>query len=473
MEDRVFMGKIKLFLLAGLISLSCIGCGNAGDLDGGNSIAPSATSVNKLVENDVKDNNDETKVPDNEDEKATKESDVKLTDEPTKGSEEKTTKEPTKEPTLSSEEKETKSPTKSPTKEPTKKPTKSPESDKDDFKKPQVDVEVRVNKILNSMSLEEKVGQMFIARCPETNAVAMVEEYMPGGYILFARDFDGKNQKEVIENISNYQDASNLTMFIGVDEEGGTVNRVSRYTQYRNKPFMSSQELFESGGMAVIKKDTVEKCNLLKELGINLNFAPVCDVSVDKNDFIYKRSFGKDASQTSKYVTNVVKVMTEQSMGAVLKHFPGYGNNVDTHTGIAIDERDYESFKESDFKPFIAGIDAGAGMVLVSHNIVKAMDTDYPASLSEKVHEILREDLGFDGVIITDDLCMEAVKAYAGDEEVAVTAVLAGNDMLCSTDFQVQIPAVIKAVKDGRILEERINESVRRILRMKVELGLL
>ncbi len=211
----------------------------------------------------------------------------------------------------------------------------------------------------------------------------------------------------------------------------------------------------------------------MQSLGINLNFAPVCDVSQDSQDFIYARSFGQDAKQTAVYVQTAVQVMNEEHMGSVLKHFPGYGNNSDTHTGIAYDDRPYETFVNSDFQPFQAGIDAGADMILVAHNVVSSMDDQVPASISLQVHNILRKELGFDGVIITDDLVMEGVRQFAGDAEIAVRAVQAGNDMLCCTDFEVQVPAVIQAVENGEITEERLNESVLRILKMKIKLGII
>jgi len=127
----------------------------------------------------------------------------------------------------------------------------------------------------------------------------------------------------------------------------------------------------------------------------------------------------------------------------------------------------------SDFLPFEAGIDAGADVVMVAHNIVYCMDDIYPASLSLKVHKILREELGFEGVIITDELSMDGVKDFAEDERIAVFAVQAGNDLLCCTEFETQIQAVIKAVENGEITEERINESVFRIILLKLKRGII
>lgn len=330
----------------------------------------------------------------------------------------------------------------------------------------------KITKMLDSMSVEEKVGQMFMVRVPKENADKRVSEYHLGGYIMFGRDFDNKTKEEVINNIASWQEASDIPMLIGVDEEGGTVNRISTNTEFRSEPFKSSQELYAEGGFDLIYEDTITKANFLKELGINVNFAPVVDVSTNPDDYIYKRSFGKNANLTSEYAEVVVRAMKESNIASVLKHFPGYGNNTDTHTGIAIDNRTLETFKENDFLPFEAGIKAGANIVLVSHNIVTNMDSNNPASLSTRVHEILRNDLGFAEVIITDDLYMDAIsKNY--DSSVAVLAILAGNDLICTTDFESQIPEVIAAVEDGTISIDRINESVRRILELKLELNLI
>ena len=333
--------------------------------------------------------------------------------------------------------------------------------------------EERARAILDGMTLEEKVGQLFVARCPDAAAAELAAEYHLGGYILFGRDFRDRTAEEVAAAIQSYQDAAEIPLFIGVDEEGGTVVRVSANPALRESPFRSPQELYAEGGYDRIRADAEEKCALLRSLGVNVNFAPVCDVSTDPEDFMYQRSFGQDAQATAQYAETVVSAMEEAGMGSVLKHFPGYGDNADTHTGIAYDDRPLERFEASDLLPFEAGVAAGADMVLVSHNIVSCMDPDYPASLSPEVHRVLREELGFDGVVITDDLVMDGIRHFTGDEEAAVLAVQAGNDLLCCTDFETQIPAVLDAVQNGTISEARIDQSVRRVLELKMELGLL
>lgn len=328
-------------------------------------------------------------------------------------------------------------------------------------------------KILEKMSLDEKIGQIFIARCPDKDAAALAKKYNLGGYILFGRDFKGKTKDAVVKNIQECQNASKIAMFIAVDEEGGTVNRVSTNKNFRKYPFASPQYLYKHGGMERIKSDAKEKSELLKSIGINLNFAPVADISTNKNDFIYKRSFAKSPQKTAEYVKSVVRVMNEAKIGSVLKHFPGYGNNKDTHTDLVHDKRPMEKFKSEDFLPFKAGIDAKVTMVLVSHNIVEAMDKNAPASISPAVHKILRDELHFDGVIITDDLAMQGVKKFVGEKNAAVLALKAGADMLCSTDFINDIAAVKAAVANGEIKEAEIDEHVLRVLRAKINLGII
>lgn len=327
--------------------------------------------------------------------------------------------------------------------------------------------------LIKTLSLEEKIAQMFIVRCPQTGAADTIAQNQFGGYVLFARDFKNKTKAQATADIKSYQKAAKVPLLIAVDEEGGTVNRVSLYKAFRDTPFLSPQELFAAGGLPLIKEDTREKCTLLRSLGINLNLAPVCDVSTNPEDYIYRRTFGQGAAQTAEYIKTVVSAMHENKMGAALKHFPGYGSNSDTHTGIAVDSRPLAQFRQSDFLPFQSGIDAGAGVVLVSHNIVTAIEPNRPASLSSAAHRLLREELGFQGLIMTDDLSMGAIRDYTGGEEAAVMAVLAGNDLLCCTDYKTQYAAVLKAVRDGRISEARINESALRVLRYKFSAGLI
>lgn len=328
----------------------------------------------------------------------------------------------------------------------------------------------RVEEILSTMTLEEKVGQMFLARMPDS-AAYYAETYQLGGYVLFDVDFSGYSKESVIERIDSCQAVSKIPMIMSVDEEGGTVTRVSDY--FRDSRFMSPRDVYAEGGWSGVVSDTIEKCQLLKELHLNMNLAPVCDLADDYGDFMYDRSFSGDAQEAANFIGWTISTMNEQGVGSSLKHFPGYGNNVDTHTGMAIDYREAQEYYDYDLVPFIEGIEMGASSVMVSHNIVTCFDDYYPASLSPEIHRILREELGFEGVVITDDLVMGAIQDFCGEVNSAVYAVEAGNDMLISTNFESQFSSIMDAIDEGRITEERINESVRRILTMKINMGLL
>ena len=326
--------------------------------------------------------------------------------------------------------------------------------------------------MLESMTIEEKVGQLFLARCPETDAIGDIQKYHLGGYILFGRDFDGQTPDSRRQTIAGYQSAADIPLLIAVDEEGGTVCRVSNRKAFRSTRFPSPRDLFDQGGMDAALDAEAEKSNLLAGLGINVNMAPVCDITTDPNAFMYKRSLGQTPEITGNFIAETVHTMEDTGIGSVLKHFPGYGNNVDTHVGIAIDNRSLEELENCDLIPFKAGIDAGCDAILVSHTFVNALDDVYPASLSPAVHGYIRENMGFDGVIVTDDLGMQAITDQYGAGEAAVLAVLAGNDLLCSTEYAIQYTAVLAAAQDGRISSEALDQAVLRILRWKSHLGL-
>jgi len=327
--------------------------------------------------------------------------------------------------------------------------------------------------LLASMSLEEQVGQLFLARYPDSGALDAAKTYHLGGYLLFARDLSGLDKAQVQAMTTALQEASEIPMLLAVDEEGGTVCRVSSNPNLRATRFASPQKLLAAGGLDALRADQQEKTALLASLGLNLNLAPVCDLSQDPQDFIFDRSMGLDAQGTAEAVSVLVEAAEGSGVGAVLKHFPGYGNNADTHTGVAYDPRSYETFQTADFLPFQAGMAAGSVGVLVSHNVVQCMDPDHPASLSAEVHRILRQELGFQGVVMTDDLAMAAIGSWYSPEEAAVQAVLVGNDLLISSSLDTQYQAVLDAARSGRIPQERLEEACLRVLRWKQQLGLL
>lgn len=327
--------------------------------------------------------------------------------------------------------------------------------------------------LMQEMTLRERAAQLIMVSAADQYSAQYAAEQGAGGLCLFAGPFEWKSADDVRAMTAGFQEAAKCPMLISVDEEGGTVNRVSLNPQLRQTPFESPRALYEQGGMNLIKSDAREKATFLLNLGVNVNLAPVCDVPVTEYDFIYPRAFSIDASETSDFVTEVVSVSKEKGLGCVLKHFPGYGGTSDTHFAVAYDDRERTDFTTNDFLPFEAGIDAGAGAVMVSHNIVACMDANNPASLSKKVHTILREELQFGGVILTDDLGMAAALVATGYDDPVVPALRAGNDMVIYSNFDAAMEAILEAVENQKITITQINQSVLRILAWKRSIGLL
>lgn len=330
-----------------------------------------------------------------------------------------------------------------------------------------------VLELLSGMSIPEKVGQLFLARCPGEAALADIKAYHLGGYILFAEDLLDQTPESLTQKLQSYQEHASIPMLIAVDEEGGTVCRISAFRAFRDSEYPSPRSLYQEGGLDRVLDIEAEKAFFLHTLGINVNMAPVCDITTDPGAFMYRRSLGQDPETVGKFAIGAMELMGAFQVGAVLKHFPGYGNNADTHTGIAVDDRSLDELEERDLIPFSMGIDAGCGAILVSHTIVNAMDATLPATLSPAVHSYIRSIMGFQGVIVTDDLYMDAIRETYGPGEAAVLAVLAGNDLLCSTEYTIQYQAVLEAVESGRISVNQLDTAAERVLRWKQQLGLI
>lgn len=329
---------------------------------------------------------------------------------------------------------------------------------------------------VSHMSLKDKIAQLyFVPSDGNLNDVSnAITQYHIGGIILFKNDFQNQTIQQFKDKLTGWQKESQIPLFIGTDQEGGTVSRLSDNPQLtNNRQFPAPQELNSNLSNEVNEARNV--ANILHNLGINWNFAPVADVSNDPQSFIYPRTFGKGYRQTAAYITQVIPAIQNQKVAATLKHFPGYGTASDTHTGLASSNKPLSKFQTQDFLPFIAGIKSHVDAILVSHIIVNQIDRQYPASLSIQMHKILRNQLDFKGIIITDDLGMGAIIQFAQNNHVNadVLAIQAGNDMLISKNYVNGIPAIEQAVKNHQVSEKQINQSVIRILRLKKKLGLI
>ena len=319
-------------------------------------------------------------------------------------------------------------------------------------------------KKVSEMTTEEKVGQMLLARCIDDFGSLTLKH--AAGIVMFAVDFKGLTKEQIQNKIEQFQKSSKYPLMMCVDEEGGTVVRVSSNTNIRKSKFLSPREYYAEGGIDKLVETEAEKAAMLKELGLNMNLAPVADIALNSADFMYKRSLGLPAKDAIPCIKAMVNTAHEGGMSTCLKHFPGYGNNADTHTGIALDERPYATFETSDFLPFIAGIEVGTDAILVSHNIMKCIDDKQPASISPEVHKVLRETLGYKGLIMTDDMSMGAMSEYGLPY---IKAVLAGNDLIIVTDFQMAYSEIMAGITSKLISMDLVDAAVERVLAWKIK----
>ena len=323
-----------------------------------------------------------------------------------------------------------------------------------------------------SMSTRELLTQMFIATYDGSWATAgYAAEYDFGGYITFAEDYENDTPQSFREGIDRVTASSKIPPLYAVDEEGGTVTRASKYAGYRRYPFLSPREVYESGGLELIRSDAAEKAELLKTLGLNYNLAPVADISVNTWDYMYNRSPGQDAETTASIVETIVSVFNARGVASAVKHFPGYGAVSDTHTAMAWDGRTAEELESFDLIPFRRAMEAGVPSVMVSH-IITALDPERPASVSAKVVDYIRSNMGYDGVLITDDMRMNGILDFCTTGNGSLEAIAAGYDLICCTNWPEQFPVVWAAVENGTLTRERLEISAARILRMKQDLGI-
>lgn len=343
---------------------------------------------------------------------------------------------------------------------------------------PQERLDEIVDEVISVMPLEDKVAGLFIVT-PEaitkvTTAVRAGEgtqkalaQYAVGGLVYFAKNIQSKEQlTEMLANTKNY---SKYPVFLAVDEEGGKVARVANAGI--GTKFDNAQKIGATNDTEAARQAGISIGATLAEIGFNLDFAPVADVANVSGSVMTERSYGSDAATVAGFVTAMMGGLEEQKVTACLKHFPGIGSTTaDTHKGLAFTDRTAEQFRAEELTVFQAGIDAGANMIMVGHMSAPALTgNDDPCIFSQElITGILREELGFDGVVITDALNMKAISEYYGAEEAAIMALKAGCDMLLMPeDFEKAYNGVLQAVADGVISEERINDSLRRIYRIK------
>ncbi len=332
---------------------------------------------------------------------------------------------------------------------------------------------------ISQMTLEEKVAGLFIVTPESITGVSAavqagegtkeaLEKYPVGGIIYFKQNIQSEGQiKEMLANTASY---SLTPLFLAVDEEGGSVSRAAEALKLENVGDMSSIGATGDANQAYTAMQSVG--TYLSGYGFNLDFAPVADVATNPEyEDIVKRSFGSDAALVSDMVVAAANGLKDSKVTACLKHFPGIGSSGgDTHNGLVVVEKSLEELQQTDLLPFIAGIEAGVPMIMVGHiSLPQVVGDNTPASMSSAViADLLRGQLGFNGVVITDAMNMKAITEYYGADEAAIMALRAGADMiLMPEDFELAYKGVVSAVQDGTISEERINDSLTRVYRIK------
>lgn len=339
-------------------------------------------------------------------------------------------------------------------------------------------LEEKIDALLADMSLTDKVAGLFIVTPEAITGVntatkagegtkEALEEYAVGGIVYFKKNIESKEQlTEMIQNTKVY---SRYPLFIAVDEEGGSVSRVASAGLAEKQS--SAAEIGAAGDINVAYETGLTIGGYLSALGFNLNFAPVADINNVSNSTMKDRAYGADAATAAPFVTSMMQGLQQQGVTACLKHFPGIGSTTaDTHDGMASIERTAEELRAEELAVFQAGIDAGAQMIMVGHADAEALSGDKtPASMSRViVTDVLRTELGYEGIVITDAMNMSAISDYYSSEQAAVMALKAGCDMILMPENFIQAYAgVLNAVTDGTISEERINDSLRRIYRVK------
>ena len=346
--------------------------------------------------------------------------------------------------------------------------------------------DMKIDRVLEAMTLEEKVNQLFMITPEALTGVGTViqagdgtrealAEHPVGGLIYFAQNLKDPDQtRTMLENTQEYASArSGFPIFLSVDEEGGQVARVGSNPAF-GVPEIGNMSEVGAGGDTQEAYETGSTIGAyLKDLGFNMDAAPDADVLTNPaNEVVKYRSFGSDPELVSRMAAAELKGLNDQGIIGMYKHFPGHGGTTaDSHEGYVYVEENLEELKSGALVPFQDGADNGLRVIMVSHIACPEVTGDNtPATLSRQlVTDLLREDMGFDGLVITDALNMGAITEQYSSGEAAVAALNAGVDMLLMpADFQAAYDGVMAALENGELTEERIDESVRRILEIKL-----
>lgn len=341
--------------------------------------------------------------------------------------------------------------------------------------------------LLESMTAEEKVAQLFFVRPEAITGVSAAtaageatkkafEEHPVGGIVYFAQNIQNPTQvTSMLANTQEYADeTSGFPVFLGVDEEGGQVARIAGNANFDVTRYDSMRAVGESGNTANARTAGTAIGSYLKELGFNMDFAPVTDVLTNpSNVVIGDRSFGEDAEMVGEMAGAEVEGLQSAGVSSCIKHFPGHGGTSgDTHEGVVVLDKTMEMLEKQELLAFQKAMESEPDFMMVAHiSLPKVLGDDTPCSLSKDIITgLIREKYKYDGIIITDALDMNAISDVYDSAQAALKAFQAGADMLLMPqDFQSAYDGTLSAVKSGEISQERLDESVGRILRVKTK----
>ena len=337
-------------------------------------------------------------------------------------------------------------------------------------------IDEKVEKTLNNMTLDEKIGQMitifYNSQEMDNTLKSAIEDVKPGGFILFGDNIT--TYEKTLKLIKDIKGLSKIPMFISIDEEGGNVQRLRQLKDYEITDIPYMYELGEKNDLELTYNVGKVIAEELKVFGINMDFAPVIDVYSNKdNKVIGKRSFGNSVDIVSKNGEILAKSLMDNGIIPVYKHFPGHGNTaIDSHYDLPVVNKTKEELLNSDLIPFVDAINKGANVIMIGHLAVPDITKDNtPASLSkELITNFLKKELNYNGLVVTDALNMGALTKYYDKDDLCGEAVKAGVDiLLMPTSSRKCLSSIKTKVNNNEVSEEQINDSVRKILKLKYE----
>jgi len=312
----------------------------------------------------------------------------------------------------------------------------------------------RALEIMTKMTVEEKVGQLFIVPYRgDGSDLAAMEEYHLGGFVYTGTFFENNVPETASMVFREMNEAFAIKPFQGVAEEGGQITAVSKWPAFRPSPYRLPRELYDEGGLVAVMTQEEEKLLFLKRMGLNLNFGPITNIVTSPAESIYEQTLGQDAAITSEYIQKLILLYDEVGMSAVLRYYTGENTEA-----------------------FMAGCYMGAPAVMMSNRVITAagsVDKNRPMSLSKPWHDYLREELGFEGVIILSDVTSYVFDEYVDGQVTSVIGLQAGNDMIWATNYEGEIQGVLAAIEDGTLSMKNVDDSVARVLTWKLRYGLV